>query len=158
MRALKILLLEHNPYQLLAMHQQLNACGIYQVMTADHTAQAADLMERRSSLDILICDLLPDDEARLAWLRQLNEQRAFYALIVHGNSHRAQLEQATLRAGQAGIQALGFVQKPASPLALRRLLESYKPPPLPLPAVIEPPPYGELQSPSASLCLRNFPR
>ncbi|WP_192981050.1 response regulator [Pseudomonas sp. EggHat1] len=158
MRALKILLLEHNPYQLLAMHQQLNACGIYQVMTADDTAQAADLMARRGSPDILISDLQPDDEARLAWLKQLSEQRAFYALIVHGNSHRAQLEQATLKARQVGIQALGFLQKPSAPPALRRLLESYKAISLLLPVGIEPPHYGELQSPSTSLCLQNFPR
>ena len=158
MHALKILLLEHNPYQLLAMHQQLNACGIYQVMTAEDTAQAADLMARRGSPDILICDLLPDDEARLAWLRQLSEQRAFYALIVHGNSHRAQLEQATRQARQLGIQALGFLQKPSSPPALRKLLEFYKAVSLLLPVAIEPHHYGELQSPSTSLCLPNLPR
>ena len=40
MRSLKVLILEPNPFQLMALHQMLNAIGIYDVLTASSLASA----------------------------------------------------------------------------------------------------------------------
>lgn len=38
MRSLKVLILEPDPFQMMALHQMLNAIGIYNVLTAPSLA------------------------------------------------------------------------------------------------------------------------
>ncbi len=40
MRALRILILEDNPFQLMALHQMLNANGVFDVLTAENVESA----------------------------------------------------------------------------------------------------------------------
>lgn len=64
MRSLKVLILEHNPFQLMALHQMVNAMGIYDVLTAPTLVSALRSLEHRGAVDIAICDLRPATRRR----------------------------------------------------------------------------------------------
>ena len=52
MRSLKVLILEPNPFQLMALHQMLNAIGIYDVLTAPSLASALSSLGHRGAVDV----------------------------------------------------------------------------------------------------------
>lgn len=126
MHSLKVLILEDHPFQLMVLHQMLNANGVFDVLTADSVPVAVQMLERRGPVDVAICDLYMDGQDGLAMIRHLAEQRLASALIVLSDAEPALLDSIAELAPQLGLNLLGCVQKPLGGAQLHRLLSDYR--------------------------------
>jgi len=126
MHSLKVLILEDHPFQLMALHQMLNAAGVFDVLAAESVSSAMQMLERRGPVDIAICDLYMDGPDGLAMIRHLADKRLATALIVLSDAEPALLDNIAELTPQLGLNLLGCVQKPASGAVLHRLLSDYR--------------------------------
>lgn len=126
MHTLKVLILEDHPFQLMALHQMLNANGVFDVLVAESVDSAKQMLDRRGPVDIAICDLYMDGSDGLALIRYLAEHRLTEALIVLSDAEPALLEKVGDLALQLGMRLLGCVSKPASGAVLHQLLREYR--------------------------------
>jgi CheY-like chemotaxis protein len=126
MRSLRVLILEDNPFQLMALHQMLNASGVYDVLVAATVTDACQSLARRGSVDLVICDLDPDRRSGLDLVRHLAVTRQAEALIILSNADEALREDAARVARQSGLWVLATLCKPASTRTLHQLLEVYQ--------------------------------
>lgn len=126
MHSLSVLILEDNPFQLMALHQMLNANQVFNVLTAHEVAAAKQSLNNRGSVDIAICDLQMDGPDGLAFIRHLAETRQAQALIILSSAERNVLDGVAHLAREQGLWVLGSLQKPASVMALNELLEAYQ--------------------------------
>lgn len=126
MRSLKVLVLEDSPFQLMAMHQMLNACSVFDVLTAESVEVACQCLENRGAVDIAICDLQMDGKDGLAFIRHLADTRLAAAVIICSSVERNLLDNVAQLARQQGLWVLGVLSKPASPATLHPLLDAYK--------------------------------
>ena len=125
MNALNVLILEDNPFQLMALHQMLNANQVFNVLAADSVAAAQQSLANRGRVDIAICDLQMDGPDGLEMIRHLAETRQARAVIILSSTDTSVLDGAAHLARQQGLWVLGSLAKPASATALRKLLEVY---------------------------------
>jgi len=123
--ALNVLILEDNPFQLMALHQMLNANQVFNVLAADSVAAAQQSLANRGRVDIAICDLQMDGPDGLEMIRHLAETRQARAVIILSSTDTSVLDGAAHLARQQGLWVLGSLAKPASATALRKLLEVY---------------------------------
>ncbi|MGY2222026.1 EAL domain-containing response regulator [Pseudomonas gingeri] len=126
MRALKILVLEDNPFQLMALHQMLNANGVFDVLTAESVESARQSLVNRGPVDIAICDLSLEGGDGLQLIRHLAETREAQALIILSSLDQEVREGAAHMARQQGLHVLGCLLKPASAAILGELLATYQ--------------------------------
>lgn len=126
MHSLKVLILEDHPFQLMALHQMLNANGVFDVLAAESVPVAMQMLERRGPVDVAICDLYMDGPDGLAMIRHLAEQRLASGLIVLSEAEPALLDAIGELTPQLGLRLLGCLQKPASGAVLHRLLSDYR--------------------------------
>eukprot|EP01030_Chromulinospumella_sphaerica_P019594 gene19594-19488_t len=73
MRSLKVLILEDHPFQLMALHQMLNANGVFNVLTADSVEVARQSLASKGPVDIAICDLYLEHGDSLGLIREMAE-------------------------------------------------------------------------------------
>ncbi|WP_277962840.1 EAL domain-containing response regulator [Pseudomonas sp. RIT-To-2] len=125
MHALKVLILEDSPFQLMALHQMLNASGVFDVLTADTVEGALGSLERRGPVDVAICDLQLEEGDGLQVIRHLARYRQARALIILSSLGRDLLDGVGQLARHLGLQVLGVLEKPASPAVLHELLQGY---------------------------------
>ena len=123
--SLKVLILEDHPFQLMALHQMLNANQVFDVLAAESVAAAKQSLTSRGPVDIAICDLQMDGPDGLELIRFLAETALAKALIILSSSATCVLEGVAQLAGAQGLEVLGYLQKPASAAALCELLEAY---------------------------------
>ncbi|WP_338526090.1 EAL domain-containing response regulator [Pseudomonas batumici] len=126
MRALKVLILEDNAFQLMALHQMLNATGVFDVLTAENVEGARQSLANRGPIDVAICDLHLEEGDGLELIRSLAEGREAQALIILSSAEPEVLEGAAYMARQQGLHVLGCLRKPASAAALADLLATYQ--------------------------------
>ncbi|SDS02987.1 EAL domain, c-di-GMP-specific phosphodiesterase class I (or its enzymatically inactive variant) [Pseudomonas asplenii] len=126
MRALRILILEDNPFQLMALHQMLNANGVFDVLTAENVESARQSLANRGPIDVAICDLHLEDGDGLELIRHLAETREAQALIILSSLEVELREGAAHMARQQGLHVLGCLLKPASAAILGELLTTYQ--------------------------------
>jgi len=126
MRALKVLILEDNAFQLMALHQMLNATGVFDVLTAENVESARQSLANRGPIDVAICDLHLEEGDGLELIRSLAEGQEAQALIILSSAEPEVLEGAAHMARQQGLHVLGCLRKPASATALADLLETYQ--------------------------------
>lgn len=126
MRSLKVLVLEDSPFQLMAMHQMLNACSVFDVLTAESFEVACQCLENRGAVDIAVCDLQMDGTDGLAFIRHLADTRLAASLIICSSVERNLLDNVAQLARQQGLWVLGVLSKPASPVTLHPLLDAYQ--------------------------------
>ncbi|WP_431191786.1 EAL domain-containing response regulator [Pseudomonas syringae] len=127
MHSLKVLILEDHPFQLMALHQMLNANQVFDVLVADSVEVARLSLQTRGPVDIAICDLQMEGPDGLELIRFMAENGLARALIIVSCSAACVLEGAAQLALAQGLNVLGYVQKPASAGALYELLEAYGP-------------------------------
>ncbi|WP_122318775.1 EAL domain-containing protein [Pseudomonas cichorii] len=127
MRSLKVLILEDNPFQLMALHQMLNANQVFDVLTADSVEVARQSLLNRGGVDIAICDLQMDGADGLELIRHLAQTGQARALIVLSKASQTVLDGVVQLARSQGLEVLGYLQKPASAALLCDLLEVYEP-------------------------------
>ncbi|WP_445179648.1 response regulator [Pseudomonas sp. McL0111] len=125
MRTLKVLILEPNPYRLMALHQMLNAVGIYDVLTAPSLASAQCSLERRAQVDIAICDPQLSDGEGMALIRHLLAEQEAKALILLGRMAPSVLTDLEAMLNEHELQLLGRLQTPVSAVLMRGLLDDY---------------------------------
>lgn len=125
MRSLKILILEPNPFQLMALHQMLNAIGIYDVLTAPSLGSAKRSLERRGAVDIAVCNPQLKSGDGLALIRHLADRQQAQALIMVGTVAPSLLEDLENLPGMHGIILLGCLHTPVSAVLMRSLLDTY---------------------------------
>ncbi|MEB0147875.1 EAL domain-containing response regulator [Pseudomonas sp. CCC2.2] len=125
MNSLNVLILEDNPFQLMALHQMLNANQVFNVLAADGVAAAQQSLANRGSVDIAICDLQMDGPDGLEMIRYLAETRQARAVIILSSTDTSVRDGAAYLARQQGLWVLGSLPKPASATALCKLLEVY---------------------------------
>ncbi len=127
MRSLKVLILEDNSFQLMALHQMLNANQVFDVLTADSVDAAQRSLSNRGAVDIAICDLQMDGPDGLSLIRHLAETGQAGAVIILSNAEQSVLEGVGQLVRQQGIAVLGCLQKPASVVTLGELLDRWQP-------------------------------
>lgn len=125
MRSLNVLILEDNAFQLMALHQMLNANQVFNVLTAHSVEAAQQSLANRGSVDIAICDLQMDGPDGLELIRHLAEYQQARAVIILSSAERSVIDGVAHLARQQGVCVLGGLQKPASAMALHELLEAY---------------------------------
>ncbi|WP_438943361.1 EAL domain-containing response regulator [Pseudomonas syringae] len=127
MHSLKVLILEDHPFQLMALHQMLNANQVFDVLAADRVEVARLSLQSRGPVDIAICDLQMEGPDGLELIRFMAENGLARALIIVSCSAACVLEGVAQLALAQGLNVLGYMQKPASAGALYELLEAYGP-------------------------------
>ncbi|WP_214351496.1 EAL domain-containing protein [Pseudomonas congelans] len=125
--SLKVLILEDHPFQLMALHQMLNANQVFDVLAADSVEVARLSLQSRGPVDIAICDLQMEGPDGLELIRFMAENGLARALIIVSCSAACVLEGVAQLALAQGLNVLGYMQKPASAGALYDLLEAYGP-------------------------------
>ncbi|KPZ09887.1 Response regulator/EAL domain protein [Pseudomonas amygdali pv. ulmi] len=125
--SLKVLILEDHPFQLMALHQMLNANQVFDVLAAESVEVARLSLQSRGPVDIAICDLQMDGPDGLELIRFMAENGLARALIIVSSSAACVLEGVAQLALSQGLEVLGYVQKPASAAVLHDLLEAYGP-------------------------------
>jgi CheY-like chemotaxis protein len=125
MRSLKVLILEPNPFQLMALHQMLNAIGIYDVLTAPSLASALSSLSHRGVVDIAICDPQLRGGDGLALIHHLAIQHEARALILLGAVAPSLLHDLEPLLCEHHLRLLGRLQTPVSAVLMRGLLDSY---------------------------------
>ena len=128
MRPLKVLILEDNPFQLMVLHQMLNACRIFDVLTASSLEAARHSLAVRGAIDIAICDLYLDNLSGLELIRELAEHRNASALIIQSSAAPQVVETAAHLARSQGLKVLGCLAKPVTLSRLNQLLQAYQVP------------------------------
>ena len=126
MRPLKVLILEDNPFQLMVLHQMLNAFRIFDVVTAESVDSARDSLLRRGAMDVAICDLYMEGVSGLELINELAQKRSATALIILSAAAPQVVEMAARMARRQGLKVLGCLSKPVSMGGLGQLLESYR--------------------------------
>lgn len=129
MRSLKILILEPNPFQLMALHQMLNAIGIYDVLTAPTLSSAKRSLERRGAVDIAICNPQLKGGDGLALITHLVVRQRARALILLGTVAPSLLADLESLVEDDGVRLLGKLPTPVSAVLMRKLLDTYLSPP-----------------------------
>ncbi|MFK8331621.1 EAL domain-containing protein [Pseudomonas sp. BJa5] len=125
MHSLTVLVLEDHPFQLMALHQMLNANGVFDVLTAESVEAACQTLSRRGRVDIAICDLQMDGTDGLALIRHLADNDLAAALIILSGAEPCVIDSVGELARQLGLNVLGCLQKPANSLVLLQLLRRY---------------------------------
>lgn len=125
MHTLKVLILEDSPFQLMAVHQMLNASGVFDVLTAESVDAALQSLERRGPVDIAICDLQLEEGDGLQLIRHLARHRQAAALIILSSLARGVLDSVGQLARHLGLRVLGVLEKPANLAVLHDLLQRY---------------------------------
>lgn len=125
MRTLKILILEHNPFQMMALHQMLNAIGVYDVLAAPSLRVAQRSLARRGAVDIALCNPQLRGGEGLALIRHLVEQREAQSLVLLGNVASSVMPAVTTLLAEGEVQLLGHLHTPVSAVLMRRLLDIY---------------------------------
>lgn len=126
MRSLKILILEDNPFQLMAMHQMLNACRVFDVLTASSIESARNSLAVRGAIDIAICDLYLEDASGVELISELAVKQHASALIIQSCAAPHIVEMAARDAHRQGLKVLGCLSKPVTLNRLNQLLEKYQ--------------------------------
>jgi EAL domain-containing protein (putative c-di-GMP-specific phosphodiesterase class I)/ActR/RegA family two-component response regulator len=121
-RSLKVLILEDNAFQMMALHQMLNANQVFDVLTADSVAAAERSLARRGRVDIAICDLQMDGPDGLSLIGHLAQNDLASAVIILSSAELSVMDGVAQLARQQGIEVLGCLQKPASVATLGQLL------------------------------------
>ena len=126
MRSPKVLILEDHPFQMMALHQMLNANHVYDVLTADSVDAAKCSLDKRGRVDIAICDLQMDGPDGLDFIRHLAETGQARALVVLSSTAADVIEGVGQLAHRQGLEVLGCLQKPLSATVLSELLASWR--------------------------------
>ena len=92
MHSLKVLILEDNSFQLMALHQMLNANGVFNVLTAESVEAARRSLDSKGPVDIAICDLYLEQADGLELIRDLARQERARALIILSDAEEDVLE------------------------------------------------------------------
>ena len=122
MRSLNLLILEDNPFQLMALHQMLNANGVFNVRAAETVETARQSLDSKGPVDIAICDLYLEQGDGLELIRELAERRLAQVLILLTNAEPDVLEGVANMACQLGLKVLACLPKPASAKLIGQLL------------------------------------
>jgi len=125
MRSLKVLILEPDPYQLMALHQMFNAVGIYDVLTSSSLASARRSLAHRAMIDIAICDPLLSGGEGIALIRQLAQRQEARAVILLGRAPPGLHSDLEAMLKEHELQLLGQLHTPVSAVLMRAMLDSY---------------------------------
>lgn len=128
MRSLKVLILEDNPFQLMVLHQMLNAFHIFDVLAAEDIESARSSIAKRGIIDVAICDLYLDGASGLELIREMAINHEARALIILSCAAPEVMERAVHAARAEGLRVLGCLSKPVTVGDLGRLLASYEQP------------------------------
>ncbi|MEB0047396.1 MULTISPECIES: response regulator [unclassified Pseudomonas] len=126
MRSLKILILEHNPFRMIALHQMFNAMGVYDVLTAPSMTAALRSLDRRGVVDIALCDPQLGDGDGIALVRHLTQYREARALILLGNVGSHAMPELKTMLAYSDVTLLGHLGSPVSAVLMRGLLDAYQ--------------------------------
>lgn len=127
MHSLKILILEDNSFQLMALRQMLNANQVFDVLTAGSVEAALSALAQHGPVDIALCDLQMDGADGLSLIGYLADSGLAQAVIILSSAEASVLDSAAQLARQQGINVLGALQKPASVAAIGKLLKHWLP-------------------------------
>lgn len=127
--AVRILVLDDEPFMLKLLAHMLAAHGYTQVTTCDNGQGALDLIDAADyATDLILCDLNMPEMDGIEFARKLVERRYSGSLIwVSGEDDRVlQTAETLMRAHR--VTVLGRLQKPPTAQGLAALLEQWTPP------------------------------
>ncbi|GGU67891.1 hypothetical protein GCM10009504_26050 [Pseudomonas laurentiana] len=126
MQTLNVLVLQERPFQLMALHQMLNANGVFNVLTADTLASAMDVLTRCNRVDLLICDEAMAEPECEALLAHLLDHPGVRAMLVVGAVDATSPNSLCTRARAQGVWVLGCLPWPVTVPALDQQLRRYR--------------------------------
>ncbi|MFP3518532.1 response regulator [Pseudomonas sp. SIMBA_077] len=122
---MKVLILEDNPFQLMVLHQMLNAFRIFNVLAAESVESARCSLDKCGGIDVAICDLHLEGLSGEDLIRELAVKGDAQALIILSCAAPHVVESAMRTAREEGLEVLGYLPKPVTVNGLGRLLEVY---------------------------------
>lgn len=125
MRSLKVLILEDNPFQLMVLHQMLNAFHIFDVLAAEDIESARGSIAKRGIIDVAICDLYLDGASGLELIREMAINHEARAVLTARSITSGAAQLRIIKAREEGLRVLGCLSKPVTVSHLGRLLASY---------------------------------
>jgi EAL domain-containing protein (putative c-di-GMP-specific phosphodiesterase class I) len=126
--AIKVLVLDDEPFMLALAERILKQLGIAQVSTFDSAYQALYEMDQSEHPpDLILLDLNMPDMDGVEFLRQLNERRYDGTLILVSGEEEKVLQSVEKLVRAHRITSLGHLQKPIQPAALSALIERWSP-------------------------------
>jgi len=127
--ALRILVLDDEPFMLRLLARMLANLGYTQVTTFDSGHRALEYIDRPDSPpDLILCDLNMPDMDGVEFVRELVEHRYAGSLILVSGEDDRVLKTAEKLVKAHRITVLGHLQKPVTPEGLMGLLEKWAPP------------------------------
>jgi len=109
----------------MALHQMLNAIGIYDVLTAPSLGSAKRSLERRGAVHITLCNPQLQNGDGLALIRHMADRQEARALILLGAVAPTLLDDLETLLGEHRIILLGRLHTPVSAVLMRALLDTY---------------------------------
>lgn len=128
MHTLKVLILDSHPYQLMRIHQMLNACGVFDVLVADTTDLAWAALTRCQGVDLLICDVPRGPADAPALLQRAADQGLIEAVLLCSSADAQHVERTAVAVEALDFPLLASLSKPATIVALHRALLAYRAP------------------------------
>lgn len=127
--AIKILILDDEPFMLKLLGQMLAKLGYTQVTTCDSGDRALELIdEPHSAPDLVLCDLNMPKMDGIEFVRKLVERRYAGSLILVSGEDERVLQTAEKLVQAHRITVLGRLGKPLTPKGLIALLDKWSPP------------------------------
>ena len=127
--ALRILVLDDEPFMLKLLNHMLDKLGFSLVTTCDSGRGALEWIDHPSSQpDLILLDLNMPEMDGVEFMRHLVERRYVGSIILISGEDERMLQTAEKLVKAHKIPALGHLRKPVNPKELSALLEQWTPP------------------------------
>lgn len=121
--AIKILLVDDEPFALKLLARQLAALGYTDVVACDLASQALDIVASGATVDLVMCDLQMPEMDGVELMRHLGNAGYRGAIVLVSGEDLRILHTAQMVAQTHGLNVLGAVRKPIPPLEIQRVLD-----------------------------------
>ena len=120
-----VLVIDDQRFQRSVLARTLKSLGVDEVLEAADGGSALKLVrDHRESLTLIISDVDMPEMDGLEFIRRVAQEAAQTAVAIHSALDRGLLKSIEVMSAEYGLHLIGVLEKPATEIALRQLLES----------------------------------
>ena len=120
-----VLVIDDQRFQRSVLARMLKSLGVDRVLEAADGGSALKLVrEHAESLSLIISDVDMPEMDGLEFIRRVAQEAAHTAVAIHSALDRGLLKSIELMSAEYGLHLIGVLEKPATEIALRQLLDS----------------------------------
>ena len=120
-----VLVIDDQRFQRSVLARMLKSLGVDHVLEAADGGSALKLVrEHAESLNLIISDVDMPEMDGLEFIRRVAQESAHTAVAIHSALDRGLLKSIELMSAEYGLHLIGVLEKPATEVALRQLLDS----------------------------------